>query len=181
MNVENPQVNGHGYLDDIARVPVGSLQGNAVRDGQLGDGDGPTIPLGHRTSGRGTEGGYQADGDDTPHDGGTRDEDTGGDVFSPKPNLSAEATEDVSPPQAAPPSRGPGKWLRSLIGVDETLLDRVWEERARYTGLGAIVLGTAAMATLAMLDALDQIFGPVWPVLVLVALFWGVFICGIDR
>ena len=37
------------------------------------------------------------------------------------------------------------------------------------------------MAALAMLDALDQIFGPVWPVLVLVALFWGAFICGIDR
>src|SRR5579859_5112081 len=49
-------------------------------------------------------------------------------------------------PEAAPPSHGAGRWLRGLIGVDEGLLDRVWEERARYTGLGAIVLGTAAMA-----------------------------------
>jgi hypothetical protein len=65
--------------------------------------------------------------------------------------------------------------------VDESLLDRVWEERARYTCLGAIVLGTATMAALSMLDAMDQIFGPEWPVLVLVSLFWGAFICGIDR
>ncbi|HEU5392883.1 MAG TPA: DUF4407 domain-containing protein [Streptosporangiaceae bacterium] len=65
--------------------------------------------------------------------------------------------------------------------MDERLLDRVWEERARYTCLGAIVLGTATMAALSMLDALNQVFGPIWPVLVLVALFWGAFICGIDR
>jgi hypothetical protein len=48
----------------------------------------------------------------------------------------------------------------------------------RYTCLGAIVLGTATMAALSMLDALDQVFGPIWPVLILVALFWGAFICG---
>jgi len=92
-----------------------------------------------------------------------------------------ETTEVIFPPQVAPPSHGPGRWLRGLIGVEEKLLDRVWEERAQYTCLGAIVLGTATMAALSILDALDQIFGPVWPVLILVALFWGAFICGIDR
>lgn len=81
----------------------------------------------------------------------------------------------------AAPVYGLGRWLRVLTGVDEDLLDRVWEERARYTGLGAIVLGTAVMATLSMLDALDQIFGPAWLGLLLVALFWGAFICAIDR
>ena len=84
-------------------------------------------------------------------------------------------------PRAAPPAHGTARWLRVLTGVDEKLLDRVWEERARYTGLGAIILGTATMAMLSMLDALDQVFGPVWPVLFLVALFWGAFICCIDR
>lgn len=84
-------------------------------------------------------------------------------------------------PHLTASSRGPARWARALIGMDERLLDRVWEERARYTGLGAIVFGTAVMATLSMLDALDQVFGPVWPVLLLVALFWGTFICGIDR
>lgn len=95
--------------------------------------------------------------------------------------LRVEAVHAMVLPQAAPPSRGPGSWLRGLIGVDERLMDRVWEERARYSCLGAIVLGTAAMAALSMLDALDQIFGPAWPVLVLIALFWGAFICWIDR
>lgn len=84
-------------------------------------------------------------------------------------------------PQSADPARGPGRWLRRLIGVDETLLNRVWEERARYTGLAAIVLGTAIMATLSMLDALDEAFGPDWPGIITVALFWGTFICCIDR
>lgn len=81
----------------------------------------------------------------------------------------------------APPARGPGRSMRLLTGVDEDLLDRVWEERARYTGLGAIVLGTAVMATLSMLDALDQVFGTAWLVIVPVAMFWGTFVCGIDR
>ena len=84
-------------------------------------------------------------------------------------------------PHIAAPAHGPARWVRVLTGVDEKLLDRVWEERARYTGLGTIVLGTAAMAVLSMLDALDQVFGPVWPILLLVALFWGAFICAIDR
>jgi hypothetical protein len=84
-------------------------------------------------------------------------------------------------PQSAGPTRGPTRWLRMLTGVDETLLSRVWEERARYTGLGAIVLGTALMATFSMSDALDQALGPVWPVLIIGALFWGTFICCIDR
>jgi Domain of unknown function (DUF4407) len=158
LDDENPRVNGHGYLDDV-QVPADRLAGNVLPDDQLGAGS-PTIPLGHRA----------------PADGAA-----GNDTLSPEPDLSAEATEDVVPPQAALPSHGPGRWLRSLIGVDESLLDRVWEERARYTCLGAIVLGTAIMAALSMLDALDQIFGPIWPVLLLVALFWGAFICGIDR
>jgi Domain of unknown function (DUF4407) len=81
----------------------------------------------------------------------------------------------------ARPSLAPARWLRVLTGVDEDLLDRAKEERSRYTGLGAIILGTAVMATLSMLDALDQIFGPRWALLVLVALFWGAFVCAIDR
>lgn len=129
----------------------GYLPDDTLADGQLQVGEGPTVPLRHQSS------------------------------LTPEPRVSAEARGAASLPQAAPPARGPGKWLRCLIGVDEKLLDRVWEERARYTCLGAIVLGTATMAALSMLDALDQIFGPVWPMIVLVALFWGVFICGIDR
>jgi hypothetical protein len=83
-------------------------------------------------------------------------------------------------PQVTEPSHGPNRWLRVLTGVDERLLDRVWQERPRYTRLGAIILGTATMAMLSMMDALDQVFGPVWPVIIVVGLFWGAFVGGID-
>jgi len=79
------------------------------------------------------------------------------------------------------PSPAPARWLRVLTGVDEDLLDRAKEERSRYTGLGAIILGTALMAALSMLDALDQVFGSRWALLLVVALFWGAFVCAIDR
>ena len=100
------------------------------------------------------------------------------------------ATNGVGPSRSAaphdppPPGRlswAPARWLRVLTGVDEELLDRAREERSRYTGLAAIILGTALMATLSMLDALNQVFGARWPLLVLVALFWGAFVCAIDR
>jgi hypothetical protein len=174
LEVENPHLNGHGYLEDTASVPAHSLAGGSRPEDKLWEGNGPTIPL------------------DRP-----LPDSTGKDAFSPEPDIypgpdsypdlfgeagpAVESAEVLKVPAAALPSHGSAKWLRSLIGIDEKLLDRVWEERARYTGLGAIVLGTATMAALSMLDALDQILGPVWPVLVLVALFWGAFICGIDR
>jgi hypothetical protein len=167
LESEDTQVNGQGYLAD-------GLPGNDHVD-QPEAVSGPTIPLDHLIPGGGRgANGYRASGVDAP--GGT-----GADDPFPEPDPPGDATEAPAFPQAAAHSRGPGRWLRSLIGVDENLLDRVWEERARYTCLGAIVLGTATMAALSMLDALDQVFGPVWPVLILVALFWGAFICGIDR
>jgi Domain of unknown function (DUF4407) len=181
LDVENSHVNGHDYRDDVAPVQVGGPDGTDLPDYQLRGGNGPTIPLGHWTPVGGTKGGYLADGGDTRDSGEAPGDGTGEGTLSSEPGLAAEAREDFVLPQAVAPSHGPGRWLRGLIGVDEKLLDRVWEERARYTCLGAIVLGTAAMAALSMLDALDQIFGPVWPVLVLIALFWGAFICGIDR
>lgn len=84
-------------------------------------------------------------------------------------------------PRSVPGGQGPSRWLRRLIGVDESLMSRVWEERPRYTGLGAIVLGTAVMAAVSMFDGLNEALGPVWPLLILAALFWGTFICCIDR
>lgn len=110
----------------------------------------------------------------------TYDEANGAGVVTARDATQAGAVS-LDFPHRASPVRGPGRWLRVFTGVDEDLLDRVWEERARYTGLGAIVFGTAIMAMLSMFDALDQVFGPIWPVLLMVALFWGAFVCGIDR
>ena len=167
MDAEDPRMNGQR---DLADGPPGS----GVADDEFGAGSGPTIPFDRWVpDDDGTRGAH-------PPDDGQGPNGSGHDVLSGGATED-EAADDYAFPRAAKSAHGPGRWLRSLIGVDERLLDRVWEERARYTCLGAIVLGTATMAALAMLDALDQIFGPVWPVLVLVALFWGAFICGIDR
>jgi hypothetical protein len=155
LDVENRPVNGYGYLEDEVpdhRTPAGLDQ---------------TIPV-DLMPGPAPDSGPGPGADSAP----------GREL---KQGLVADAPAAHDLPQFARSAQGPGKWLRGLIGVDESLLDRVWEERARYTCLGAIVLGTATMAALSMLDAMDQIFGPVWPVLVLVALFWGAFICGVDR
>jgi Domain of unknown function (DUF4407) len=76
---------------------------------------------------------------------------------------------------------GFGRATRLLTGVDEPLLSHVREERPRYTGLGAIVLGTAVMAALSLFDALHQVFNVFWVSLVPIALFWGAFVCMIDR
>ena len=166
-DAEDPAVNGQGYRSD-------GPQGSSIVDDQFGAASGPTIPLDRWIpDGDGTGGAY-------PPDGAPVSNGNGHGVLSAGPDP-AEAAEEYVFPEAAASSHGPGRWLRSLIGVDERVLDRVWEERARYTCLGAIVLGTATMAALSMLDALDQMFGPIWPVLVLVALFWGAFICGFDR
>jgi hypothetical protein len=181
LDAENSRVNGHGHLDDIPPVPVGSLADSDLADGYLGAGNGPTIPVGHRSAAASTQSDYSADSGGTRKSGETPDDGTGLEMPSSESTFPAGTVEDFILPQVAPPSHGPGKWLRGLIGVDEKLLDRVWEERPRYSCLGAIVLGTATMAALSMLDALDQIFGPVWPLLVVIALFWGTFICGIDR
>lgn len=179
LDGENSRGNGHGYLDDAAPPPVDNQADSSRADNFLKEGNEPTVPVDYQTlpgniiSGSPTESQHIYDSGEAPYHS------PAGGIPSPGPDYPVETTEGF--PEAASPSRGLGRWLRSLIGVDEDLLDRVWEERARYTCLGAIVLGTATMAALSMLDALDQIFGPVWPVLILVALFWGAFICGIDR
>ena len=83
----------------------------------------------------------------------------------------------------APPRRDtdPGRWLRTLAGVDERLLRQVWFERARHTALGGIILGTALIAGFSMWMAINQSLGA-WSWLALVpALIWFVFIISLDR
>ena len=59
-----------------------------------------------------------------------------------------------------------GRWIRVLAGVDERLLDRVPQERARYTGLGGVVLGTATIAAFSMWFAVSQLLGFSHPLIV---------------
>ncbi|WP_433360122.1 DUF4407 domain-containing protein [Actinoplanes sp. CA-142083] len=83
------------------------------------------------------------------------------------------------PPE--PPRWGPGRLLRMATGVREDLLDHVPSERARYTSMGGVVVGTAMMAMLSMAAALYFIFGGFQPFIVFAVPVWGMFILSLDR
>jgi uncharacterized protein DUF4407 len=74
-----------------------------------------------------------------------------------------------------------GRMLRWLAAVDERLMAWVPTERAKYTALGGVVLGTAAIATLSMTTALAEVRGGFQLLLLLPALVWGAFVCNLDR
>jgi hypothetical protein len=74
-----------------------------------------------------------------------------------------------------------GRLLRWLAAVDEHLLRWAPTDKAKYTALGGVVLGTAVIATLSMTTALSQVRGGFHVLLLLPALIWGVFVCNLDR
>jgi hypothetical protein len=74
-----------------------------------------------------------------------------------------------------------GRRLRVLAGVDEALIAKIPDERARYTSLGGVVLGTATIAALSMFLAVSQLRGGVGPLALVTALIWGTFVCNLDR
>src|SRR5262245_5868970 len=117
---------------------------------------------------------------------------TGGkDVDETRMSSSEEApTGEPTPP--AGPTRGRlatveagglrvGRWIRVLAGVDEALLARVPQERARYTGLGGVVLGTATIAAFSMWFAISQLLGFSHPLIAVPVLIWFLFILNFDR
>ncbi|WDZ86006.1 DUF4407 domain-containing protein [Micromonospora cathayae] len=71
--------------------------------------------------------------------------------------------------------------LRGVAGVDETLLRRVWHERARHTSLGGVILGTALLAAFSMWVAVNQVLGRVSAWHLFPALLWFLFIINFDR
>ncbi|MER6944167.1 DUF4407 domain-containing protein [Nonomuraea sp. NPDC000554] len=75
----------------------------------------------------------------------------------------------------------PGRRLRVLAGVDERVLAQVPLERTRYTGLGGVVLGTAAMAGMSMWFALSQVLGGAHPAMLVPVLIWALIVLNLDR
>jgi hypothetical protein len=71
--------------------------------------------------------------------------------------------------------------LRSLTGVKEDLLAWVPHETTRYTALGGVVLSTAAVATLSMFFALQEVLDgfSIW--VIVPVLGWGLLILNLDR
>jgi hypothetical protein len=69
---------------------------------------------------------------------------------------------------------------RRLIGIREEVLAWVPEERARYTRLGLIVVNTGVMAAVSLFTALTRVVEVPWPVVIPIALFWGLLVLTID-
>jgi hypothetical protein len=86
-----------------------------------------------------------------------------------------------SPADAGPARPDLGRRLRVLSGVDEDLLSWVPTERARYTGMGGVVLGTALIAAFSMWFALSEVLGGPSGWLLLPVLVWALFVLNLDR
>lgn len=81
----------------------------------------------------------------------------------------------------ARPDHGPGRAFRACAGINEDVMDWTPSERAKYTGLGIIVLNTGCLAAFAMFTALGKIVSAPPFALVPVALVWGWMIFSVDR
>jgi hypothetical protein len=81
----------------------------------------------------------------------------------------------------AQPDQGLGRWFRACAGVKEDVMDWSPAERAKYTGLGIIVLNTGCLAAFAMFTALGKIVAAPAFALVPFALIWGWIIFSVDR
>lgn len=72
-------------------------------------------------------------------------------------------------------------WLRSLIGVDESVLSMAPLDRGRYTAMALIVVNAGLLATMSMLIMVQKFANLSIVVDLLVALFWGWIIFSVDR
>jgi hypothetical protein len=79
------------------------------------------------------------------------------------------------------PDHGLGRWFRACAGIKEDVMDWSPAERAKYTGLGIIVLNTGCLAAFAMFTALGKIVSAPPFALVPLALVWGWIIFSVDR
>lgn len=79
------------------------------------------------------------------------------------------------------PDQGLGRWFRACAGIKEDVMDWSPAERAKYTGLGIIVLNTGCLAAFAMFTALGKIVTAPAFALVPLALIWGWIIFSVDR
>jgi hypothetical protein len=74
-----------------------------------------------------------------------------------------------------------GRRLRAVAGVDERLMARVPQERARYAALGGVVVATALIAAASMWFAIAEALGHGYPLAIIPVVIWGLFIFNFDR
>jgi hypothetical protein len=101
----------------------------------------------------------------------------------PEPELPVPAKVDEPKAPRARRYRAPqvGRWLRSVAGVDEELIARVPQEKARYAALGGVVVGTALIASFSMWFAITEAVGTSSAWVIVPTLIWGLFIYNFDR
>jgi hypothetical protein len=73
------------------------------------------------------------------------------------------------------------RFLLSLVGIREAILEQAPSDRARYLSLGAILLGTATIAAVSMTFAIGMAARAPLPLAVLLGIGWGAFILVLDR
>lgn len=100
-------------------------------------------------------------------------------LIRPRDGDHGDGRDDRQPYRPARAEYGPGRALRQIAGVNETILDWVPEERPRYSRLGAIVLNTGLMAGLSMAVLLSKVDVP-FVLVIPVALMWGYLILSFD-
>jgi hypothetical protein len=91
------------------------------------------------------------------------------------------ASDEPGPYRPVEADYGPGRWFRACAGIKEDVMDWSPAERAKYTGLGIIVLNTGCLAAFAMFTALGKIVAAPAIALVPLALVWGWIIFSVDR
>ncbi len=73
------------------------------------------------------------------------------------------------------------RWLSTLGGADESVLKHAPSDRAKFSSLGGIMLGTGALAAVSAMYALIQSVRLPWPYALGVGIGWGMLIIALDR
>jgi hypothetical protein len=74
-----------------------------------------------------------------------------------------------------------GNALAVLAGARADILEVAPGARAKFVALGGVLLSTGGLAVLSAAFAVHMAVGAVWPVAVLIGLFWGLVIVNLDR
>ncbi|MEW2354882.1 DUF4407 domain-containing protein [Spirillospora sp. NPDC029432] len=93
----------------------------------------------------------------------------------------AVETEGEPPRRPVHGPKGPGVWLRSLIGVDESVLSMAPLDRGRYTAMALIVVNAGTLAAVSMFIMVQKFADMPLIVELLAALFWGWIVFSVDR
>src|SRR3954465_5219576 len=74
-----------------------------------------------------------------------------------------------------------GSALAVLAGARGDILEVAPGARQRFVALGGVLLSTGGLAVLSAAFAVHMAVGAVWPVAILIGLFWGLVIVNLDR